>query len=879
MKHKTTCPYCGVGCGVITEVHNQQLLDVAGDAEHPANYGRLCVKGSTLHQTTSKKDRLLIPSIDGCAVTWDRALDKVATQIRNTIDQYGPNSVAMYLSGQLLTEDYYVANKLMKGFLGSAHVDTNSRLCMASTVAGHKRAFGADAVPGCYEDLENADLILLVGSNAAWNHPILYQRIQAAKHVNQTLRVVVIDPRKTATCDIADLHLPLRPGSDAALFNALLVCLADQGHLDKDFIARHTEGFEASLVAAKADVPNLIIAAEKTDLSQQDLMTLFQWFAATPRTVSLFSQGVNQSSSGTDKVNSLINCHLATGRIGKLGSAPFSLTGQPNAMGGREVGGLANQLAAHMDFNPENVDRVQRFWQASHMATAPGLKALEMFKALEAGEIKLIWIMATNPMVSLPNTPLIRRALSRCDQVIVSESMSDTDTLKLANIALPASSWSEKDGTVTNSERRISRQRGVVLPPGEALHDWQIICEVAKRLGFAQAFDYQNPAEIFAEHAALSGFENEGKRCFDISGLSEISKSEYDRLQPLQWPINASAREGTARLFDTGNFYTPSGKARLIPITSQEPLQRLSMDQPLLLNTGRIRDQWHTMTRTGRAPSLFRHRDEPFVELHPEDAKHHLLQNFDLATLSNAQGQFTGSVRITSGQRRGEVFVPMHWTQSFSSEGRCNALIQSISDPISGQPESKQGAVKLIKHDTAWHARLLTRPGVQVNLRGYWARVPLEHSMGYVLADDHWPLNWNDWCQIHLGQSADLQLQTAPEGSFSAVSLAQGRLSWMLLVSPNNQFPDLSRLDREFAHLTLTDRQTHDLLRNDPEARSTQLICSCFQVNDQSIRQAIAAGAQSIESLFETLKCGTNCGSCIPELKALIAQEVEDVMQ
>ncbi|WP_151671478.1 nitrate reductase [Nitrincola schmidtii] len=879
MKHRTTCPYCGVGCGVTAELNNHYLLNVAGDLEHPANYGRLCIKGSTLHKTTTTNSRLLMPSIEGRATDWDTALNTVATQIRKTVDQYGPNSVAMYLSGQLLTEDYYVANKLMKGFIGSAQVDTNSRLCMASTVAGHKRAFGADAVPGCYEDLENADLILLVGSNAAWNHPILYQRIQAAKQTNPALRVVVIDPRKTASCDIADLHLPLRPGSDAALFNALLVFLADQGHLNEEFIAEHTEGFAEALSSAKTDIPNLAIAAEKTDLKQHDLSEFFQWFAITPRTVSLFSQGVNQSSSGTDKVNSLINCHLATGRIGKPGSTPFSLTGQPNAMGGREVGGLANQLAAHMDFNEDNVDRVKRFWNATNMAKEPGLKALDMFKAIDQGEIKIIWIMATNPLVSLPDTHLIRRALKRCDLVIVSESMAETDTLKLADICLPASSWSEKNGTVTNSERCISRQRGLLPPPGEARHDWQIICDVAKRLGFADAFDYQDPADIFAEHAALSGYENTGSRCFDISELSKLSKVEYDHLEPIQWPVNTATPYGTQRLFCDGQFYTPSGKARLIPICSQDPIQCLTQDQPLRLNTGRIRDQWHTMTRTGRAASLFRHRYEPFIELHPENARMHNLEDMDLATLTNSQGHFTGRVRVTKAQRFGEAFVPMHWTESFSSEGRCNSLIQSVADPISGQPESKQGAVKLSKYKTAWQARLLTTKALPVNLRGYWARVPQENSMGYVLADTLLPTNWNDWCLKHLGKKADMQLESNPTGTLHAYALENGRLLWLLLVSPFNIFPEFKDLDRQFARSTLTDSQKLNLLKSDPSTTPAELICSCFQVDDYSIRKSIQTGCDSIEMLGKTLQCGTNCGSCIPELKALLAQEAEDVTQ
>ena len=480
-----------------------------------------------------------------------------------TIAEHGPDSVAFYVSGQLLTEDYYVANKLMKGFIGSANIDTNSRLCMASSVAGHRRAFGGDVVPGCYEDLELADLLVLVGSNAAWCHPVLHQRMR-----ERNARMVVVDPRSTATCEGADLHLALRPGRDAVLFNGLLVFLAARGQLDEDFVARHTNGFEAALAAARESAPSIDAVAESCGLTVADVHRFYEMFAATTRTVTLYSQGINQSSSGTDKVNAIINCHLATARIGRPGCGPFSLTGQPNAMGGREVGGLANQLAAHLSIeDTEHRDRVRRFWNAPRIADRPGLKAIELFEAIAAGKVKAVWIMATNPASSLPDADRVRAALAACPFVVVSDCVRRTDTAAFANVLLPAAAWGEKSGTVTNSERRISRQRAFLPLTGEARPDWWIVCEIAKRLGHGAAFDYAGPAAIFREHAALSGYENGGDRAFDISGLATLDDAAYERLSPVQWPVTDQAPTGTARLFGDGRFTARDGRANFAAVT------------------------------------------------------------------------------------------------------------------------------------------------------------------------------------------------------------------------------------------------------------------------------------------------------------------------
>ncbi|RPI58854.1 MAG: nitrate reductase, partial [Lysobacterales bacterium] len=545
---RTTCPYCGVGCGLRTERAAEGGYEIRGDPEHPSNFGRICAKGAALGETLGLDGRLLHPEIRGARASWDEALDAVATGFRGVIAQHGPDAVAFYVSGQLLTEDYYVANKLMKGFIGSANIDTNSRLCMASAVAGYKRAFGADTVPNDYTDLEQAELVVLVGSNLAWCHPVLFQRINAAKAANPKLRVVLIDPRRTQTAEIADLFLQLRPGTDVLLFNGLLNYLRKEDALDLEFLDAHTEGFGAALRVAKESAASIPAVASACGLLEEDVLEFYRWFADTPATVTAFSQGVNQSTSGTDKVNAIVNVHLATGRIGKPGMGPFSLTGQPNAMGGREVGGLANQLAAHMDFAPESVDRVGRFWSAPRVAANAGLKAVDLFDAVERGAVKAIWIMSTNPVVSMPDAERVRRALAKCDLVVVSDCVRDTDTTRCAHVLLPAATWGEKSGTVTNSERRISRQRRFLPVPGEAQPDWWIVAQVARRMGFAAAFDYDSPAAIFREHARLSAFENDGARSFDIGAVASLSDADYDSLLPFQWPRPAGV-EALTRVF------------------------------------------------------------------------------------------------------------------------------------------------------------------------------------------------------------------------------------------------------------------------------------------------------------------------------------------
>ena len=672
----TTCPYCGVGCGVTANISNDTNSAkpiILGSKTHPANFGRLCSKGSALGETLYKQEhtsRITHPTVDGHVVEWDEANQAIADRIKHSIDVHGKESVAFYLSGQLLTEDYYVANKLIKGFIGTANVDTNSRLCMASAVAGYKRAFGSDTVPCSYEDLECADLIILIGSNAAWTHPVLYQRMVAAKETNPNLRVVLIDPRKTASDDLADLHLALAPSSDTYLFQGVLKYLAENQAIDQHYIDQHTEGFEQALADVHALSHDEI--ADNTRLNPQDLITFYKLFAKTKKVVSFYSQGINQSSTGTDKCNAIINCHLATGKIGYAGAGPFSITGQPNAMGGREVGGLANQLAAHMDFAEQDIDRVQRFWQSPTIASKPGLKAVDLFDAIDRREIKVLWIMATNPAVSLPNANKVRRALEKCETVIVSD-LTHTDTSRYADIILPALGWSEKDGTVTNSERRISRQRQFREAPGVAKADWWAVAQVATKMGFADAFNYQSPRDVFVEHAQLSSFENNGTRDFDIGKLSQLSEQEYNDLTPIKWPVTNESPDGTERLFTDGKFFTKSGRAQFVSnqASLSSALDVEKSEYKLILNTGRLRDQWHTMTRTGQSPSLTSHDDLPFVQIHPNDAEHlGLIQN-QLCELYNDYGSFIARIEVTNDVNQGELFSPIHWNDQFA----CLSLI------------------------------------------------------------------------------------------------------------------------------------------------------------------------------------------------------------
>ena len=876
----TTCPYCGVGCGVTATLSEDGFVTaVKGDESHPANLGRLCVKGSALHETVSYENRLTFPSINGVRTSWDDALEHVADKFKSVIAEHGPDSVAFYLSGQLLTEDYYVANKLLKGFIGTANIDTNSRLCMASAVVAHKRAFGGDIVPASYEDLENTDLLVITGSNLAYAHPILYQRVAKAKAENGC-KVVVIDPRRTATCDIADIHLALKPGTDGYLFNGLLAYLARENKLDLEYIAKNCDGFEAALAQAQSESQSIAEVAEQCDVDGELLRNYFELFANTEKAITLFSMGINQSSSGVDKGNAIINCHLATGKIGKPGAAPFSITGQPNAMGGREVGGLANQLAAHMGFVEHDIDKVERFWQAPNMARREGKKAIDMFEAIHRGEIKAIWVMATNPVVSMPDADRVKEALSKCEMVVVSECMENSDTAAMADVLLPASTWSEKHGSVTNSERRVSIQRGLVAPPGEARHDWQIMCDFARKMGFADAFNYAHQVEIFREHAALSGFENHGTRAFDISALSNVSLDDYETLKPFQWPLPANEREiDSRRMFEDGAFFTANKRAKLIPINARMPVDAPSADE-LIMNTGRVRDHWHTMTRTGKSARLHSHISEPFVQIHPDDAAKFAVENGALIQLNQQSRKYIGRAKITRDQRKGEVFTPMHWNAVYASFGRAGALISPHTDPISGQPEFKQCPVKLTAYPAVWQGFLLVHESFEGDKERYkteyWSKIKVNNGTCYSLASNESCEDWTNWLRSAFPEVTSwVELSNGSDTFYRSAGFSGGLLvAYLALDKHYLDLPDRGWLVTQLGQEI--DQQTRYTLLSASEGDDSnspgRIICSCFQVGENSIKAEIQEGADTAQALGNRLKCGTNCGSCIPELNALVAE-------
>lgn len=881
---RTTCPYCGVGCGVLARPDGT----LAGDPAHPANRGQLCSKGSSLGETLGDGGRLLRPSVFGRPAAWDTALDLVAERFRQTVAAHGPDSVALYVSGQCLTEDYYVANKLMKGFVGSANIDTNSRLCMASSVAGHTRAFGADVVPGTYQDLEEADLVVLVGSNLAWCHPVLHQRLRAARAARGT-RVVVVDPRRTATCEDADLHLPLAPGGDVALFAGLLAYLADAGRIDAGWVSAHTAGLDEALAEARRNAGGVEQAAALTGLDPAAVARFYAWFAETPRAVTVYSQGVNQSCAGTDKVNAILNVHLATGRIGRPGAGPFSVTGQPNAMGGREVGGLANQLAAHMRFDrPGDLDRVRRFWDAPNLATSPGLKAVELFDAVLDGRVKALWIVATNPADSMPRAGRVREALRACPFVVASDCWP-TDTTEHAHVVLPAAAWGEKGGTVTNSERRLSRQRPFRAPPGEARPDWWMLAEVGRRMGWAREFAWQTPAAVFREHAALSAFENGGARAFDIGALAGLSDAAYDAMEPRCWPLPAGGGEG-GRLFAEGGFPTPDGRARFVPTAPRPVACPPDGAYPLLLNTGRIRDQWHTMTRTGQVPRLMAHAPEPTAALHPDDAEALGVAAGGLVRLTSAHGAATLRAALDPAQRPGEVFVPMHWTDAFSSAGPVGRLVGAATDPVSGQPELKATPVRAEAVPTHWRGLLLhvrpvrpqgAGPVADPGARGgvHWSRVPVARGHALDLAGTE-PLPADGMAAFAAG------LLDAPEGVERLELADPGRGAWRYAVLHEGRLLACLFLVRDGAALpsrdamaALLDEAVSEVARpallagggGGPARPADRTVCVCFSVGLRALRRAVVGGhVTTVAEIGAALRAGTNCGSCIPELREIL---------
>ena len=859
---RSTCPYCGVGCGVLLRPDGQGGLAVRGDPEHPANFGRLCSKGTALGQTVGLQERLLTPLVDGQPADWDAALSLVASRFSETVAEHGPDSVAFYVSGQLLTEDYYVANKLMKGFIGSANIDTNSRLCMASSVAGHKRAFGTDTVPGTYEDIDEADLVVLTGSNLAWCHPVLYQRLMAARAARGT-KIVVIDPRRTASCADADLHLPLKAGSDVALFNGLLTEIAARGAISGDF-AVHLNGLDEAIASARADDVSV------TGLPQDLLAAFYELWIGTERTVTIYSQGVNQSTSGVDKVSAILNCHLATGRIGTPGCGPFSVTGQPNAMGGREVGGLANMLACHMDLeNSDHRSAVRDFWQVPKLPDRPGLKAVDMFNAVAEGRIKALWIVHTNPAVSMPQAADVRDAIAACPFTVVSDITDRTDTARLADVVLPATAWAEKDGTVTNSDRTISRQRKVLTRPTGPRPDWDILAEVGRRMGHKSAFDYTSPAEIFREYAALSGIAGRFGLDFDISALCDISDADYAELAPARWPVTTERRGG--RFFGDGGFFHRDGKARVIPVRCRPPASAASDTTPFVLNTGRLRDQWHTMTRTALSPRLSAHLPEPFVDLHPDDATEHRIAAADLVALENHHGRAILRARITTDVQPGTLFAPIHWTGETAPSARIDDLVTAAVDPVSGQPESKAAAVSLSRCDAAWYGFAVSRDRITPDC-AYWAIARTDAGFRAEMAGLTEIADWEVTArQIFGAQDATaLTVIDRARGNARVVLHDEGILQAALYVSrrPVAVMRDfLASLPGNQAANALTGRLPGTASNPGPA------VCACFGTGLNTILQAIETQSlATVDQIGAALGAGTNCGSCRPELAAILSR-------
>jgi assimilatory nitrate reductase catalytic subunit len=898
---RSTCPYCGVGCGVLIESDGAQITGVRGDPEHPANYGRLCTKGQTLHLTASAPitlhQRLRVPLLDGRELGWDEALDTAAERFAAIAQQHGPDALGFYISGQLLTEDYYVFNKLAKGLLGTNNVDTNSRLCMSSAVAGYKLTLGADAPPACYDDVNHAELLFIAGSNTAWAHPVLYRRIEDAKRANPKLKIVVADPRRTETAAMADLHLPLLPGTDVALFHAMLHVLLWEGLTDARYIAAHTSGFEALRDRVREFTPRE--AARITGLKEADIVTAARWFGSSAATLSLYCQGLNQSSSGTAKNASLINLHLATGQIGRPGAGPFSLTGQPNAMGGREVGGLANLLSAHRDLtNPEHRAEVARLWGVDEVPSKPGKTAVEMFQAAADGEIRALWIACTNPAQSLPDQATVQRALQRAEFVVLQEAFAGTATARYAHLLLPAASWGEKEGTVTNSERRISRVRAAVAAPGQARADWAIACDFARRLetrlrpGKPTLFPYDGPEAIWNEHR-----ESTRGRDLDITGLSWPQLDAGAQC----WPFPAGATSGTERLYADGRYPTEDGRAKFADVPYRPVAEPRDARFPFALNTGRLRDQWHGMSRTGTLGRLFGHAPEPTLDLHPQDMARLRLADGDLARVSSRRGQLLLPARASEDMAPAQAFIAMHWGEEHL-RGGVNVLASPAFCPQSKQPELKHAAVLIARADLPWRLVALAwcdqTQALQLRaaLRPFFehfefaACVPFGRDRHGVLfrAAAAEPAAADVVAQIatlfDLQGAHALHYADARRGQRRSLRLAgepgaEQFLQAFLLAGDTRAESWIAPLLQQQLPAQAYGRQMLLPGAAPPGAapQRARQVCSCFDVAEPRIVQVLAGCAGSeverLAALQGTLRCGTQCGSCLPELKRLVASQ------
>jgi assimilatory nitrate reductase catalytic subunit len=864
---RTTCPYCGVGCGVVAVVAKNAIVEVRGDRTHPANFGRLCTKGAALERSLDAGARLLHPEVRGERASWDEALEHAAERFAETIERHGPDSVAFYISGQLLTEDYYVFNKLAKGLVGTNNVDTNSRLCMSSAVAGYKMSLGSDAPPCAYEDIDAADLIFIAGSNTAFAHPVLFRRIEDARARNPAQKVVVVDPRATVTARAADLHLALRPGSDVALFNAMLHVIVREDMLDAGYLAAHTENFEGLKQLLARWTPER--AAEVCDLPVAQIEQAARLFAGSKAALSLYCQGLNQSVNGTFKNSALINLHLATGQIGRPGAGPFSLTGQPNAMGGREVGGMANLLSAHRDLSSlQDRAEVAAHWGVPSVPAAPGRTAVEMFEAIGRGEIKAVWIACTNPAQSMPDVLSVRRALAGAEFMVVQEAFRDAETCDYAHVLLPAATWGEKEGTVTNSERRISRVRAAVPPPGEARADWQIAADFARRLDRRLRknvhFGYASAEDVFREHR-----ESTRGRDLDITGLTYAL---LEREGPQQWPYPEGARGGRTRLYADGVFPTPSGRARFVATEYVPPAEAVDAQYPLRLNTGRLRDQWHSMTRTGLVPRLFSHSPEAEVNVHPGTLADLGIVDGSLVRVASRRGGMVMRVRASSDLRPGDAFVAMHWGGRFTAGAGTNSFTLGAIDPHSKQPELKHAAVRLEPFAPKWRG-LLVGFG---SARNRWLSCFDFASLTLAEAGHEMLVALELACagdpdaealaalDVEFGlEGATLLHRDAKRGIEKRVRIEGGLLTAFRLTG------DLAGAEHFRQAMLSRSEVTHEeLLSAEPATAAGRAVCACYGVRESEIRAAVAAGA-NLARLQKELHCGTSCGSCVPELRRL----------
>ncbi len=892
MTHTTasTCCYCGVGCGVLIEHDGERILGVQGDPAHPANFGKLCSKGATLHLTGDLEARALYPELRlgkqlaRARTDWDSALDHAAARFAETIREHGADSVAFYVSGQLLTEDYYAFNKLARALVGTHNIDSNSRLCMSSAVAGYKRSLGADAPPCSYEDIELADCVLIAGSNMAFAHPVLFRRLEEAKARRPWMKVIVIDPRRTDTCELADLHLAIQPGSDVALFHGLLNVLLWEGWIDRAWIDAHTEGFEALKLRVRDYQPRMV--AELCGIAEADLLTCARWIAAAPAFLSLWCMGLNQSSAGTAKNSALINLHLVTGQIGRPGAGPFSLTGQPNAMGGRETGSLCTLLPGHREAgNPEHCAEVAAYWGVEALPQTPGLAAIELFDALHEGRIKALWIVCTNPAQSLPDQHKVHAALRECPFVVVQEAFFTSETCRYADLLLPAASWGEKEGTVTNSERRISRVRQAIGAPGEARADWAIACDFARRLearlqpGQPSRFAFASAEALFDEYRPLTAGRDLDYATLDYATL--------ERLGPQQWPFRAG--QGSARLYTDGRFASASGRARLIAEDYAAPKETRDAGYPLTLNTGRLRDQWHGMSRTGTAARLFGHAPEALLGMAAEDLRRRRLASGDLARVRSRRGELVVRVEQDPGLRPGQAFLPMHWGDRFLKGLGVNALTLAALDPLSRQPELKHAGIEVEKVELPWQLYALVEGDVQ---RRFEALRPLcegfDHASFVLVGRERAAL------QIRLAHRESAATQSL-QPILDALGLLDGPV--MAYDDPRRAVGKRVRIEQKrITALCLSgevlaadwlkslwlEGRTDDGLRRwllaplakppgDAPMASARTLCNCLGVGQDAVCAGIARGLD-LAGLKSELGCGTQCGSCVPELKRLLAQ-------